>query len=277
LTQQSAISNPDLALPAHWELPAFDVTEFRSRRGDFCIVIPVINEGDRIRRQLAGMAEARLGFDIIIVDGGSTDGSTAPETLARIEDMRALLVKTGPGKLSAQLRIGFAYALQAGYRGVITIDGNGKDGFEAIPSFVLALQDGYGFVQGSRYIATGAHEHTPLDRELGVRVIHAPIISLAAGFHYTDTTNGFRAFSAELLSDPAVHPFRVIFDTYNLHYYLSVRAPRLGYRVTELPVVRRYPPKGKTPTKISGFKGRLHIIKQLLLAAVGAYNPRSAG
>jgi len=104
-------------------------------------------------------------------------------------------------------------------------------------------------------------------------LIHAPIISLAARFRYTDTTNGFRAFSTAFLTDPAVQPFRDVFDTYNLHYYLAIKAPRLGYRVKELPVVRTYPVSGPLPSKISGMSGKLEIIKLLLLSAIGHYDP----
>ena len=43
----------------------------------------------------------------------------------------------------------------------------------------------------------------------------------------TDTTNSFRAFSAGFLSDPRVAPFRAVFDSYNLPYYLAVRAAEL--------------------------------------------------
>jgi len=261
------------SLPDDWHLPDFTVEAFAPKRTKHCVVIPVINEGTRFLRQLAGMAAANLGVDIIVADGGSNDGSTVHDRLRQL-GVRTLLTKTGPGRLSAQLRMGFAYALDQGYAGIVTIDGNGKDGFAAIPTFVAALEQGFDFVQGSRYIAGGCESNTPLDRALGVKFLHAPLLSLAAGFRYTDTTNGFRAFSARFLSDPRVRPFRAVFDTYNLHYYLAVRAPRLGHRVRELPVRRDYPAAGPTPSKIGGLGGKLHILKQLLLTVAGAYNPR---
>jgi glycosyltransferase involved in cell wall biosynthesis len=260
-------------LPANWEVPEFTIDGLTARRTPYCIVIPVINEGARFLRQLVGMSNGGLGADIIIADGGSSDGSTDLDRLRQL-DIRALLTKTGPGKLSAQLRMGFAFALVEGYSGVVTIDGNGKDGFEAIPDFIAALRNGYDFIQGSRYRPGGQASNTPWDRELGLKIVHAPLISLAAGYRYTDTTNGFRGFSARLLSDPRVQPFRHIFDSYNLHYYLAVRAARLGYRVTELPVRRDYPASGPIPTKIGGLRGKLHILKQLCLTVAGAYNPR---
>jgi glycosyltransferase involved in cell wall biosynthesis len=246
----------------------------RPKESRYCVLIPVINEGERIRNQLRWMRDLELGLDVIIADGGSTDGSLDPELLAET-GVSALLVKAGPGRLSAQLRMGFAYALDRGYDGVIAVDGNGKDGLDAIPRFVDRLLEGYDFVQGSRYVKGGVAINTPLDRTLAVRLIHAPLISLAAGFWYTDTTNGFRAFSAKLLRDPQVALFRDVFANYNLHYYLAIRAARLGFRVCEVPVLRAYPEKAKTPTKISGLRGRLLILKELVLSVIGAYNLRS--
>jgi dolichol-phosphate mannosyltransferase len=255
-----------------WQVPSYETFEFSPRRTKYSICIPVINEGNRIGEQLARMQRLDLPADVIIADGGSTDGSTAHEKLRDL-GVRTLLVKKGPGKLSAQMRMMFAYSILQGYQGMVSLDGNGKDGVEAIPSFLAGLEEGYDFLQGSRFLPGGGEHNTPLERKLGAMLIHAPVISLAAGIRYTDTTNGFRAFSTRFLTGPAVQPFRDVFDTYNLHYYLSIRAARLGYRVKEVPVVRTYPATGPTPSKISGISGKLHIIKLLLLSAVGHYNP----
>ena len=70
-----------------------------------------------------------------------------------------------------------------------------------------------------------------------------------------------------------VQPFRDVFSTYNLHYYLAIRAPRLGFRVCELGVTRAYP-KGEIPSKISGWKGKMHIMKLLWESLTGKYNPK---
>lgn len=262
------------SIPSEWEVPTFVVTEFAPRRTRYCIGIPIINEGERIRSQLQQMYDLGLHelADIVIADGKSTDGSTTPDLLIPI-GVRTLLTKTGSGKLSAQLRMFFAYALSQGYDGTIIIDGNNKDGVAAIPNFLNALEQGFDYIQGSRYIAGGFEEHTPLIRKLAVEFIHAPVITLASGFRYTDTTNGFRALGRSFLLDQRLQPFRHIFDTYNLHYYFSVMAPRLGYRVKELPVTRVYPKTGKIPSKIKGFKTHFHMLGQLFRAALGLYCP----
>jgi dolichol-phosphate mannosyltransferase len=173
------------------------------------------------------------------------------------------------------MRMAFAYVLSEGYEGVVVVDGNGKDDINAIPAFVETLEAGYDHVQGSRFIPGGKAINTPMSREIGLHLIHAPLISLAAGKRHTDTTNGFRAYSAKLLSDEAIAVFRDIFQTYELHYHLSIEASRgKDYKIIEIPVTRKYPAKGKTPTKISPVKGNLHVMGVLLKAVTGKYRKK---
>ncbi len=267
-------NNIDSELRAGWQVPAYETLLANPRQHEYCVVIPVINEGTRIAELLAGMAA--LGIpecaDIIIIDGGSTDGSLALEHLRQCR-VNSLLVKTGPGKLSAQLRCAYAYALAQGYAGIVTIDGNNKDDPEPIPRFIKALGEGVDFVQASRYVPGGVAENTPGARDFAIRFIHAPLLSWFSGFHWTDTTQGFRAYSRKMLLDPRTSPFRGVFVTYELLAYLSYRVPRLGYRCVELPTTRRYP-KGEVPTKISSFRGNLAVLIVLLKACFGIYNPR---
>ena len=48
-----------------WRLP-------RQRRWAACVF--VINEGEKVRRQLRAMTAAGAAVDLIVADGGSTDG-----------------------------------------------------------------------------------------------------------------------------------------------------------------------------------------------------------
>ncbi len=255
------------------QVPNYELPLWLGRQRNWCVVIPVINEGERIRHLLERMAIMALDHlaDIIIVDGGSQDGSLNSALLSKTR-VRGLLVKTGPGKLSAQLRCAYAFALDQGYEGVVTIDGNDKDDPRAIPDFIQALRRGVDFVQASRFIEGGIAENTPPSRHFAIRYIHAPLLSWASGFRWSDTTQGYRAYSRRLLLDPQVAVFRDVFMTYELLAYLSYRAPRLGYRCVELPTVRRYP-KGEVPTKISSVRGNLAVLAVLARACLGRYDP----
>ena len=255
-------------------VPDYECTEFRTRTSDYCVLIPVLNEGERIFNELSRALSAGVSehADIVICDGNSRDGSNDPSRLESC-GVNTLLVKTGPGKQGAQLRTGIHFGFERGYKGFITIDGNDKDSIEDVPRFIEKLKEGYDFVQGSRFIEGGHAVNTPLIRWISVRMIHAPVISLTAHHHFTDTTNAFRAYSLRYLSDERVKPLRDIFTSYELLAYLSVRASQLGMKVCEIPVSRVYPKKGKIPTKISSFRGNLDLLKVLAANFAGKYNP----
>lgn len=260
-------------MTASWQVPAFDVTAWAPRRHATILIVPVLNEGPHIARLLGRMAHAALSelLDIAIVDGGSTDGSL-PAPLLRRSGVRALIVKRGAGRLSAQLRCAYAWALSQGYEGIVTIDGNDKDDPAAVPAFVAALREGVDFIQASRFLAGSHEEHTPPLRRLAVRAVHAPLLACASGFPWTDTTQGFRAYSRRLLTDPRVAPFRDIFGDYELLAYLSYRAPRLGFRCREIATRRCYPKHGKR-TKIHAVRGHLALLSTLVRACSGYFDP----
>jgi dolichol-phosphate mannosyltransferase len=255
-----------------WQTPTCREDVFAPKSHRFALVIPVINEGNRIRGQLTRVREAGLPVDVVVADGGSTDGSLA-EDFVRATGVRAVLTKTGPGRLSAQLRMAYAWCILQGYEGVVTVDGNGKDGVDAVNLFVDKLQDGWDYVQGSRYAKGGLAENTPFERTIGNRFIHAPLLSLAGRRWFTDTTNGFRGYSTRYLLDDRVRPFRDVFQKYELLFYLTVRAGQLGYKVCQVPVRRAYPKGEAAPTKISGSGAKADVLKQTVKAALGHYAP----
>jgi dolichol-phosphate mannosyltransferase len=149
----------ELGSSTEWQVPAYRLDMLAERAHEYCVIIPVINEGQRIADLLGRMNQIGTPAlaDIIIVDGGSTDGSLELSIL-KSYGVRTLITKTGPGKLSAQLRCGYAYAIQQGYAGFVTIDGNNKDDPQPIGDFIEALRSGVDFIQASHFIPGGVAE-----------------------------------------------------------------------------------------------------------------------
>jgi glycosyltransferase involved in cell wall biosynthesis len=273
VSQEAKNSVPQI-IPAQPGVPRYSIQAFAEKKARYCLLIPIINEGSRILAELDRAQKANIpqAVDIILCDGGSTDGSMASENLTA-RGVNTLLTKLDSGKQGAQLRMGLHFALARGYTGVLTVDGNNKDSIESVPLFIEKLEAGYDFVQGSRFIKGGRAVNTPAVRYWAVRLIHAPVISLAAHQWFTDTTNAYRAYSRRYLEDARVQPLRSIFAGYELLAYLSVRASQLGMKACEVPVVREYPKTGATPTKIKGMKGNNELLGCLWGALTGKYNP----
>lgn len=234
----------------------------------YCLIIPVINEGERIQKELTRLKKYTGLVDIVVVDGGSTDGSVEPVFLKKVGVAKRI---DSPLGQSIQYQNGFAWALKRGYRGIITIDGNNKDDVSAIPEFIQALEAGYDYIQASRFIKGGKHKNTPKTRVFFNRFIISPILSLAAGKWYTDTPNAFRAYSRKYLLHPQVKPFRKIFKRYELLFYLVTRANRLGLKTKEIPITRVYP-ETEVPTKILGIK-KITDLWHILQISLGLYHP----
>ncbi len=255
-------------------LPSFTTREFMPRSTRYCICVITQNEGERLKGQLARMSSQSHLADIIVIDGSSSDGSTDPAFLQTC-NVRTLLNTTTPG-LSTATRIGFAYGLEENYAGVITIDGNGKDVVSKLDGFIQALDEGFDLVQGSRFMRGGKHSNTPLKRYIGIRFVLSPLVSLFSGYWYSDPTNAFRAMSRRYLEEPDLQPLRSEFVRFSLQHYLIYRAPRLKYRVKEIPVERNYPPDGSIPTKITGLRQELVVLTELIEVILGRYNPKKS-
>jgi dolichol-phosphate mannosyltransferase len=253
-------------------VPKYRVRTYRAKENNTALLIPVLNEGKRILQQLKELNLLDLKVDIVIADGGSND-FTQQNIEKENLGIHSFLTKEESGGLSTQLRMGFHYCVSQEYEFVITMDGNNKDDASGIFAILSALNLGIDFVQGSRFIKGGQAVNTPLVRYIAIRLIHAPLTSLAARYWFTDTTNGFRGHSATLINHPKVQVFRECFKGYELLAYLPIQSKRIGLKVCEVPVVRRYPTYGPIPTKIIGNIAQLNLLKILVQAMRGRFDP----
>lgn len=257
------------------EIPKYNKNEIKQRENEYCICIPIYNEGERIKNELEKANEVMLykHADIILLDGGSTDGSTAEDNLKKYNvNTLITMEEKGTYKQAEALKAGFNFAIQRSYRGVVTLDGNNKDNIKQALDIIKELKNGFDYIQGSRFIEGGKHENTPRIRHIAIKYIHAPIISYICKKRYTDTTNLFRGYSMKYLTDKRVQPFRKIFKAYELSTYLSIRADQIGLKTCEIPVERCYPKEKKYPTKVGKVKGNLLLMQSLYEALIGIYN-----
>ena len=166
-----------------WDIPNFEIIFLKEKKNKYLLIIPVINEGKNIIDLLNKIYLLSIPkiIDIVIIDGGSTDNSLNVQYLLN-KGVSGLIIKRAHGKLSSQLRIAYSISSAMGYQGVITIDGNNKDEPDAIKDFIYSLDNGYDFVQGSRFVKNGKHLNTPFLRYLAIRWIHAPLLSIASEF-----------------------------------------------------------------------------------------------
>lgn len=233
------------------------------------LIIPCLNEGERLINQITELNELfGNSFDLIVIDGGSVDGSIQKLIEMKPPILQSILLSTIGLGLSHDLFYGFA-AIQSGHQSFITVDGNGKDDILVIESLkTFALENNLDFVQGSRFLPGGKSSNLPLDRHFGIKLFISPLISFAAKRKYSDPSNQLRFYSRQAI----LFLLQVNIDTfkrYDFFFFIPIAMSRSGMKTAEFPVIRTYPSSGPIPSHISRskyFRLGLDLIKNVCLA-----------
>ncbi|MDB2447113.1 hypothetical protein N9W79_00655 [bacterium] len=88
---------------------------FSPKSSKYCIGIPLLNEGSRIKTQLEKMNALGIPdiYDVLIFDGNSTDNCCNLELMKRL-NVRGVITKLSEGKQGTQFQLGFDFALREG-------------------------------------------------------------------------------------------------------------------------------------------------------------------
>ena len=143
----------------------------KKRKKNYLLVIPNLNEGLELKKLIKKIFFFKINnlVDVLVVDGESSDNSIDSSFLKK-KISTLIVIKNNTG-LSRQLQYAYSFSKKNNYFATITIDGTGKDDPRKIINFIKKIEDGYDFVQGSRFIKGGKELYTPLLRIFAIRFI----------------------------------------------------------------------------------------------------------
>src|SRR3989441_8990313 len=115
------------------------------------------DEASNILRLDERVHEAAPDADVLVIDDASPDGTGDLVRNRMLKDAR-LEIMARPAKLGlgTAYMAGFAYGLQHGYTGVLTMDSDFSHPPERIPALIAAVVGGAHLSVGSRYVPGGA-------------------------------------------------------------------------------------------------------------------------
>lgn len=228
------------------------------------VVIPAYNEEASVAGVIAEVRVTLPTTDILVVDDGSRDSTSARASSAGAVVMR-LPFNLGVG---GAMRTGFRYALEFGYDAVVQVDADGQHDPTTVPTLVSAL-DSADIVIGARF--AGAGEYRVRGPRAWAMRLFATVLSRTAQTRLTDTTSGFRAAGPRAIALFAEHfPAEYLGDTIES----LVIASRAGLVVRQVPVAMR-PRSAGTPSH-NPIKSAVYLGRASLALVFAHLRPRSA-
>ena len=237
------------------------------------VVVPAFNEASRLPR-LFGVLEdeveqraAEAGFhvlEIIVVDDGSTDGTTRILAAAKEDSPRLHVIRFDRNR-------GKGAAVRAGVRAArgthaLVTDADLSTPLSELARLAAALRSGHDVAIGSRGLPSSRIVvHQPVYRELMGKTFNVLLRRLTR-LSYRDTQCGFKLF--------ALGKTRVLFDVQRVEGFafdaeLCVNVNRLGLRLAEVPVT--WIDNRETKVRLLRSSGRMAL--DLLLIAWRARRP----
>jgi glycosyltransferase involved in cell wall biosynthesis len=155
------------------------------------IIIPAFNEERNIGAVLTAIASDAPGFDVVVVNDGSADGTSA---VARsFPGVRVIDLPENIG-IGGAVQTGFLYARSRGYGLAVQVDGDGQHLPSEIAKIVAPVRAGEAdAVIGSRFLDKARFPGSPF-RRAGIAVFQLVNRALL-GERITDSTSGFRAYN----------------------------------------------------------------------------------
>ncbi|MBT6848275.1 MAG: glycosyltransferase family 2 protein [Planctomycetaceae bacterium] len=192
----------------------------------FLTALPVFNEVQYVNEVLDLVKQ--YSDDILVVDDGSTDGTT--EQLQKRDDVRIVTHTENQG-YGAALRTAFEYALEHDFEIIVTIDCDGQHEPQRIPEFVAACNKSVDIVSGSRYLAQFPDDTPPPEQRRKINQTVSAELSRRLNIKLTDAFCGFKAYRTASLDK--LTPTE---NGYAMPLELWVQAAQANLNIIELPV-----------------------------------------
>jgi len=197
------------------------------------VVIPTYNEAENLLLILDRLRAAQPGFDVLVVDDGSPDGTGAiADEYAAADVAVHVLHRTAKEGLGAAYLEGFAWAIAQGYDVIGEMDADGSHQPEQLHRLLEALADA-DLVIGSRYVPGGSVVNWPLRRRWLSQGGNTYIRALL-GVRIRDVTAGYRLFHRDTLL--TIDLASVESTGYVFQADLAYRTLQAGLVVREVPI-----------------------------------------
>ncbi|MBI1223597.1 MAG: glycosyltransferase [Bacteroidetes bacterium] len=199
------------------------------------VIIPTYNELENVGKMLDTVQELPVPFDVLVVDDGSPDGTSAVvrEKSAEYPGRIFLLQRSGKLGLGTAYIEGFKYGLEKEYDYIFEMDCDFSHNPSDLPRMLQALENEADVVVGSRYVKHGNTINWPADRKVlsyGASIY----VRIITWMWVKDPTAGFVGYRKKVLETMDLD--KIHFIGYAFQIEMKFTAWRLGFKIEEIPI-----------------------------------------
>ena len=204
---------------------------------DSIVIIPTYNERENIENIIRAVFALEKVFHILIIEGGSPDGTASIVKTLQQEFPERLFMIERKGKLGLGTAYiaGFKWSLEHNYEYIFEMDADFSHNPADLPRLYKACaEEGADVAIGSRYISGVNVVNWPMGRVL-MSYFASKYVRLITGIPVQDTTAGFKCYRRRVLETIDLDGIR--FKGYAFQIEMKFTAYKCGFKIVEVPVI----------------------------------------
>ena len=201
------------------------------------VIIPTYNEVENAEKIIRAVLALPQGFEILIIDDGSPDGTAQVVKGMQAESAGRLHLVERSGKLGlgTAYLAGFKWALERGYDYIFEMDADFSHAPADLPRLLAACTEGGADMAiGSRYCNGVSVVNWPIGRIL-ISYFASVYVRKMLGFKIYDSTAGFLCYSRKVLEKIDLDGVQM--KGYGFQIEMKYTAHKLGFKIAEVPVI----------------------------------------
>lgn len=242
---------------------------------DALVIIPTYNEKENIERMVRKVLSLPDGFDLLIVDDGSPDGTgqIVKNLQQEFGSRLHLQERSGKSGLGTAYIHGFGYALQHGFQYIFEMDCDFSHNPDDLSKLYRSCRDnGADLAIGSRYVTGVNVVNWPMSRVL-LSYYASAYVRFVTRMPVRDATAGFKCYRRHVLE--TVDLDRIKFKGYAFQIEMKFVAWKLGFTLKEVPII--FTERLEGTSKMSGGiirEAALGVIDMRIRAMFGKIKPK---
>ena len=200
------------------------------------VIIPTYNEIENMSKMLDTIMNLNEGFDVLIVDDGSPDGTAqvVREKMDAYSGYIHLEERSGKLGLGTAYIHGFKWALARGYEYIFEMDCDFSHNPNDLARLKKACEDGADLSIGSRYVKGVNVVNWPMSRVL-LSYFASVYVRFITGMPIQDATAGFKCYKRATLE--GINFDKIHFVGYAFQIEMKFKVWQRKMSIVEVPVI----------------------------------------